>query len=80
MTCSTTHHDIVMVSPAAPGVTRALFGLGEHRKPGKNAEAACRMGLEGSVSKHRERVYRPVRCDYWVKVKSREHHGRLTRA
>ena len=33
------------------------------------------MGLEGSVSKHRDRVYRPGRCDYWVKVKSREHHG-----
>jgi bifunctional non-homologous end joining protein LigD len=37
-------------------------------------EAACRMGLEGLVSKHRERVYRPGRCDHWVKVKNRYSH------
>ena len=36
-------------------------------------QAACRMGLEGLVSKHRERVYRPGRCDHWVKVKNRQH-------
>jgi ATP-dependent DNA ligase len=35
-------------------------------------EAACRMGLEGLVSKHRERRYRPKTCD-WVKVKNRKH-------
>jgi ATP-dependent DNA ligase len=35
--------------------------------------AACRMGLEGLVSKHRERVYRPGRCNHWVKVKNRQH-------
>lgn len=35
-------------------------------------EAACRMGLEGLVSKHRERRYRPRTCD-WVKVKNRAH-------
>jgi bifunctional non-homologous end joining protein LigD len=35
-------------------------------------EAACRMGLEGLVSKHRERGYRPRTCD-WVKVKNRSH-------
>jgi bifunctional non-homologous end joining protein LigD len=35
-------------------------------------DAACRMGLEGLVSKHRERRYRPRTCD-WVKVKSRQH-------
>jgi len=28
------------------------------------------MGLEGLVSKHRERVYRPGRCDHWIKVKN----------
>ncbi len=27
-------------------------------------EAACRMGLERLVSKHRERVYWPGRCDH----------------
>ncbi|MBR1193258.1 RNA ligase family protein [Bradyrhizobium sp. AUGA SZCCT0160] len=35
-------------------------------------EAACRMGLEGLVSKHRERRYRPRSCD-WIKVKNRKH-------
>lgn len=35
-------------------------------------DAACRMGLEGLVSKHRERRYRPKTCD-WVKVKNRKH-------
>jgi ATP-dependent DNA ligase len=35
-------------------------------------DAACRMKLEGSVSKHRGRKYRPKTCD-WVKVKNRAH-------
>ncbi|MBR0801427.1 DNA ligase [Bradyrhizobium jicamae] len=35
-------------------------------------EAACRMKLEGLVSKHRLRRYRPKTCD-WVKVKNRQH-------
>jgi bifunctional non-homologous end joining protein LigD len=33
--------------------------------------AACRMGLEGLVSKHRDRAYRGGRCPHWVKVKNR---------
>lgn len=36
-------------------------------------EAACRMGLEGLVSKHRQRAYRGGRCDHWLKVKNRRH-------
>ncbi|MCA1379431.1 DNA ligase [Bradyrhizobium sp. BRP05] len=36
-------------------------------------DAACRMGLEGLVSKHRERVYKVGPCDHWVKVKNRHH-------
>lgn len=35
-------------------------------------KAACEMGLEGLVSKHRERRYRPRTCD-WLKVKNRRH-------
>jgi ATP-dependent DNA ligase len=35
--------------------------------------AACRMGLEGLVSKHRDRPYRSGRCRHWVKVKNRKH-------
>src|SRR6476469_6718727 len=36
-------------------------------------EAACRMGLEGLVSKHRERIYRGGRSPDWIKVKNRRH-------
>jgi bifunctional non-homologous end joining protein LigD len=36
-------------------------------------QAACRMGLEGLVSKHRDRPYQAGRSKYWVKVKNRRH-------
>ena len=35
--------------------------------------AACHMGLEGLVSKHRERPCQAGRSKYWVKVKNRSH-------
>ena len=35
--------------------------------------AACRMGLEGLVSKHRDRPYQAGRSKHWVKVKNRKH-------
>ena len=35
--------------------------------------AACRMGLEGVVSKRRDRPYQAGRSKHWVKVKSRKH-------
>jgi ATP-dependent DNA ligase len=35
--------------------------------------AACRMGLDGLVSKHRDRPYCSGRCKHWVKVKNRKH-------
>jgi bifunctional non-homologous end joining protein LigD len=35
--------------------------------------AACQMGLEGLVSKHRDRPYQAVRSEHWVKVKNRKH-------
>ena len=35
--------------------------------------AACRMGLEGLVSKRRDRPYQAGRSKYWVKVKNRSH-------
>ena len=31
------------------------------------------MGLEGMVSKHRDRAYRGGRCEHWIKVKNRQH-------
>ena len=34
---------------------------------------ACLMGLEGLVSKHRDRPYRGGRSPHWIKVKNREH-------
>ena len=33
--------------------------------------AACDMGLEGIVSKHKDRPYRAGRCQHWIKVKNR---------
>ena len=35
--------------------------------------AACRMGLEGLVSKRRDRPYQPGRSKHWIKVKNRQH-------
>jgi bifunctional non-homologous end joining protein LigD len=35
--------------------------------------AACGMGLEGLVSKHRDRPYQSGRSKHWVKVKNRRH-------
>jgi bifunctional non-homologous end joining protein LigD len=33
-------------------------------------EQACKMGLEGIVSKHREGSYRAGPCKDWIKVKN----------
>ena len=35
--------------------------------------AACRMGLEGLVSKRQDRPYQAGRSKHWVKVKNRRH-------
>jgi bifunctional non-homologous end joining protein LigD len=35
-------------------------------------KAACKMGLEGLVSKHKDRPYRAGRCPHWIKVKNRK--------
>ena len=37
--------------------------------------AACRMGLEGLVSKRADRPYRGGRSPHWIKRKSPSHHG-----
>jgi bifunctional non-homologous end joining protein LigD len=34
---------------------------------------ACLMGLEGLVSKHRDRAYRPGLSPHWIKVKNPKH-------
>jgi bifunctional non-homologous end joining protein LigD len=35
--------------------------------------AACRMHLEGIVSKRLDRAYRAGRCSHWIKIKNRAH-------
>jgi bifunctional non-homologous end joining protein LigD len=35
--------------------------------------AACRMGLEGLVSKQSDRPYRGGRSKDWIKIKNRKH-------
>jgi len=35
--------------------------------------AACSMGLEGLVSKRRDRPYHAGRSPHWIKVKNRSH-------
>jgi bifunctional non-homologous end joining protein LigD len=35
--------------------------------------AVCNMGLEGLVSKRRDRPYRSGRSPHWIKVKNRSH-------
>ncbi|SDJ83828.1 bifunctional non-homologous end joining protein LigD [Bradyrhizobium sp. Rc2d] len=53
------------------GISVAPF---ERREIGLDLfRAACRMGLEGLVSKHRDRPYRGRRQKHWIKVKSRGH-------
>jgi len=59
------------------GITVAPFEFGE---TGPDLfRAACRMGLEGLVGKHRERPYRRGRQKHWVKVKNRSHARPLSR-
>lgn len=52
----------MFVAPFEPGeIGHGLFG------------AACRMGLEGLVSKRRDRRYGAGRSKDWIKVKNRRH-------
>jgi bifunctional non-homologous end joining protein LigD len=53
------------------GITVAPFERGEI---GPDLyRAACGMGLEGLVSKHRDRPHRGGRQKHWIKVKNRGH-------
>ena len=54
--------DGIFVAPFEPGeIGTELFG------------AACRLGLEGLVSKRRDRRYSAGRSKDWIKVKNRTH-------
>ncbi|RXG85766.1 DNA ligase [Bradyrhizobium zhanjiangense] len=58
-----------LVARRPDGVTVAPFERGEI---GPDLfRAACRMGLEGLVSKHHDRPYRGGRQKHWIKVKNR---------
>jgi hypothetical protein len=56
-------HECFLCLIADPALIRLSFGF----------LAACRMGLEGLVSKHRDRPYRGGRQKHWIKVKNRNH-------
>ena len=36
---------------------------------------ACEFGLEGLVSKHRDRPYQSGRSKHWIKIKNRKHQA-----
>ena len=60
-----------------PGVFIAEYEEGEI---GRDLfRVACTMGLEGMVSKHRDRAYTPGKCRHWVKTKNPAHppYGRV---
>ena len=53
------------------GIFAAPF---EHGEIGPDLfRAACDMGLEGLVSKRRDRPYQAGRSKHWVKIKNRKH-------
>jgi ATP-dependent DNA ligase len=56
-------------------VPRASMLHVEGRGRSGSFRAACKMGLEGLVSKHRERAHTGGRCAHWVKVKNPQHQG-----
>jgi bifunctional non-homologous end joining protein LigD len=37
--------------------------------------AASSMGLEGLISKHRDRPYQAGRSKHWIKFKNQKHHA-----
>jgi ATP-dependent DNA ligase len=37
---------------------------------------ACRMGLEGIVSKRRDRAYKAGRCAHWLKILNPDYERR----
>ncbi|MCK1345464.1 DNA ligase [Bradyrhizobium sp. 193] len=60
-----------LLARRSDGITAAPFERGEIGP--ELFLAACRIGLEGLVSKHRDRPYRGGRQKHWLKVKNRSH-------
>ncbi|WP_439361132.1 hypothetical protein [Bradyrhizobium sp. DASA03007] len=60
-----------LLAQRTDGITAATFERGDI---GRGLfRAVCRMGLEGLVSKHRDRPYRGGRQKHWIKVKVLTH-------
>jgi bifunctional non-homologous end joining protein LigD len=60
-----------LLSRRTDGIFMAPFEQGEINPD--LFHAACNMGLEGLVSKHRDRSYRAGRSPHWATVKNRQH-------
>ncbi len=56
----------------ADGIHAAPYEEGEKIGPDLFRHA-CLIGLEGLVSKYRERAYCAGRCTHWIKVKNPKH-------
>jgi ATP-dependent DNA ligase len=56
------------------GLDRKTFNPFERGEIGPDLfRAACNMGLEGLLSKRRDRPYQAGQSKHWVKVKNRKH-------
>ena len=60
----------MLLAKPSDGIQLNGYLEGEGEVGPKVFEHACRMGLEGVVSKHRDRAYRSGRCSHWVKLKN----------
>ena len=72
---SSVHRSIPSRMPKGPA-TQCLglwSGPEEPAALSSKQSAACRMGLEGLVSKRRDRPYQAGRSKHWVKIKNRSH-------
>jgi ATP-dependent DNA ligase len=68
---STRKTNLARLLARRPDIFAAPYELGEI---GPDLfRAACRMGLEGLVSKRRDRPYRTGRSRDWIKIKNRRH-------
>jgi hypothetical protein len=61
--------------PRAPAGWHLCRSFRARRDRPRAVSAACKTGLEGLVSKRRDRPYRAGRSPHWIKVKNRKHPG-----
>jgi len=58
---------------ALAGRTASSWRRSSRARSGRSYFTACNMGLEGLVSKRRDRPYQAGRSKHWVKIKNRRH-------